>query len=73
MSNQTVPSKYFILLKHFKNYSTSFKSFDSLSKWVTECANHGITPDDVPMIMVGNKCESDNEQKMAVGTYKAQR
>ena len=49
------------------------QSFDSLSKWVTECANHGITPDDVPMIMVGNKCESDNEQKMAVGTYKAQR
>ena len=32
------------------------QSFDSLSKWVTECANHGITPDDVPMIMVGNKC-----------------
>ena len=49
------------------------QSFDSLSKWVTECANHGITPDDVPMIMVGNKCESDNEQKMVVGTYKAQR
>ena len=49
------------------------QSFDSLSKWVTECANHGITPDDVPMIMVGNKCESDNEQKMAVSTYKAQR
>ena len=49
------------------------QSFDSLSKWVTECANHGITPDDVPMIMVGNKCESQNEQKMAVSTYKAQR
>ena len=49
------------------------ESFHSLAKWVGECNNHGLTPDDVPMIVVGNKCDSGNENNMAVNTYKAQR
>ena len=49
------------------------QSFSSLSKWVGECANHGLTPTDIPMIIVGNKCDSGNDQRMTVGTYKAQR
>ena len=49
------------------------QSFNSLSKWVGECADHGLTPDDIPMIVVGNKCDAGNEKNMTVNTYKAQR
>ena len=52
---------------------TNEQSFNSLAKWVGECANHGLTPEDVPMIVVGNKCDSELETKFAVSTYKAQR
>ena len=48
-------------------------SFNSLSKWVAECNNHGLTPEDVPMIVVGNKLDSGNDARMEVSTYKAQR
>ena len=52
---------------------TNEQSFSSLSKWVSECANYGLTPEDVPMIVVGNKCDSGLETNLAVSTYKAQR
>ena len=52
---------------------TNEQSFNSLSKWVSECANYGLTPEDVPMIVVGNKCDSGLETNLAVSTYKAQR
>jgi GTPase SAR1 family protein len=49
------------------------QSFHSLSKWVSECANYGLTPEDIPMIVVGNKCDSGNDSKLVVSTFKAQR
>lgn len=39
--------------------------------WVGECQKHGLTDHNVPMIMVGNKCEDG--VTMAVNTNEAQR
>ncbi len=47
-------------------------SFEALNTWIRECAEHGVNPDTVPMIVVGNKCEVKEELKV-VSTSEAQR
>lgn len=45
---------------------TSAASFESLKKWIEECKTYDL--EDVPKILVGNKCDSEAK----VPRYKAQ-
>ena len=49
---------------------TKVSSFDNLPQWVEECNRHNLTQD-VPRILVGNKC--DMKDKAAVSTNIAQK
>eukprot|EP00095_Tigriopus_kingsejongensis_P002542 maker-scaffold344_size201325-snap-gene-1.22 protein:Tk02542 transcript:maker-scaffold344_size201325-snap-gene-1.22-mRNA-1 annotation:"RAB-33 " len=46
------------------------RSFDAMPQWLSECDLHGLTGQ-VPMVMVGNKCEDGLDQ--AVPIQEAQR
>lgn len=51
-----------------------YDTFKGLIHWIAECEEHGITPDVVPMMIVGNKCEEDIcHIPMVVKTNEAQR
>lgn len=50
---------------------TSAKSFKDLQQWISECEQHAVTPGQLPMILVGNKCDLKTEA--AVGTNEAQK
>lgn len=48
-------------------------TFDALEHWVAECTNHGLQSSTVPMLIVGNKCDGDNDDSITVQTNIAQR
>lgn len=48
-------------------------TFEALEHWIAECTNHGLQSNTVPMLIVGNKCDGDNEEAIAVPTNDAQR
>lgn len=50
---------------------TRRSSFDAMIMWLKECEKQGLFQDQVPMLMVGNKCEDD--AVLAVNTNEAQR
>lgn len=52
---------------------TRQSTFDALSHWIEECTNHNLHPDNVPMLIVGNKCDGNNEDVIVVSTNIAQR
>ena len=52
---------------------TRKETFEALEHWVTECTNHGLQASNVTMLIVGNKCDGDNDELIAVPTNIAQR
>jgi len=52
---------------------TRQSTFDALAHWIEECTNHNLHPDNVPMLIVGNKCDGNNEDVIVVSTNIAQR
>jgi len=53
-------------------YDVTRKStFDALAHWIDECVNHNLQSDNVPMLIVGNKCDSN--EPTAVSTNDAQK
>jgi len=51
---------------------TRQSTFDALAHWIEECTNHNLHPDNVPMLIVGNKCDGNNEDVIVVSTNIAQ-
>ena len=52
----------------------NLESFNALAKWVEESRQHNLTPDHLPMIIIGNKLDGNMpETKMEVKTKIAQR
>ena len=50
------------------------ESFDSMANWLEECKRYNLTPEIIPMIMVGNKLDGNfNPKNMQVKTLVAQR
>jgi len=52
---------------------TRQSTFEALSHWIEECTNHNLHPDNVPMLIVGNKLDGNNEDVIGVPTNIAQR
>ncbi len=50
---------------------TNAKTFQNLSHWISECHKHAGNPTEIPMILVGNKC--DKEAEVCVRTNDAQK
>ena len=44
-----------------------------INLFLQECTNHNLHPDNVPMLIVGNKYDGNNEDVIAVQTNIAQR
>ena len=50
------------------------ETFDALAQWLEECRRYDVTPDNLPMIIVGNKLDGNvSESQMKVKTKIAQR
>jgi Ras-related protein Rab-33B len=52
---------------------TRQSTFEALSHWIEECTNHNLHPENVPMLIVGNKLDGNNEDAIGVPTNIAQR
>lgn len=52
---------------------TNPATFHDLQNWIQECEDHGLTADRIPMMLVGNKCDTGKEDSFRVDTREAQR
>lgn len=51
---------------------TNLKSFADLPNWIEECRKNGVYPQDVPHILIGNKCDNLQSSDRCVKTDQAQ-
>ncbi|KAI6212230.1 RAB-33 protein [Aphelenchoides fujianensis] len=42
-------------------------SFRSLVNWINECKKHGVSSNEVPHLLIGNKCDLESPQRVPTG------
>lgn len=40
------------------------QSFNALPSWIAECRRHNVTSNDVPHLLIGNKCDLKTESRV---------